>query len=1139
MTAAAEEAVGSISEMLSILMKRRDTLCLLPIEESTRCLASSSFSATMSLVNDWMVRPLGKRPTTRYACIGPATEGSALNAMGYTWTRRRNQHGCERAERSVESRRSWLMSAFLPLLLFGAPWGGAPDLPATPDVPELELIGGVSITITLDTHWTSESWNSLREYGIEPLRQLTPNRVLAWDLDGVPDSVHGWNVAVYEGGAEYRAALEPGPFTEHRVVLEPRLPHAVQQRVFNELSNAELVPEWIRVPLSDSPLPAALLIGTDGRFESWWSSIESMPGIQWVEPVLETKGRNDVAASIMEHGETFGHPAWLYGIDGSNIVIASADSGLDRDHACFRDLSWPDENNSNASGIPGAGHRKIVHVNESLDDWDTPGDNDYRHGTHVAGSLVCRHVNETAAEELGDWLNATPAEGAALSHGARLLFQDLVNDEGWVVPGPGELLWEAADNGAVIHSDSWGDDTAAYTLRTHDFDAWAMQVPWSLALIAPGNTGGEVLEPANGLNVVSVGVAAKDGSPDLWSQSPSDPTEQGRQGVLVAAPGRSIISASADGEHESWNDGVRSSTGSSMATPQAAAFGALLQQLVEDGWLTGVNDNLTNVSTIGLRPGWAEQLQTNLSDGALSLGEGFTPSGSLLRALMALSAEPLDGGTHGGDNLSVGPDDLQGWGRLNLSRIVDFEALEERLSDNASKPTNVWVHDSYRMANDSWVDLVREWGGSGPDNVSDAVASASWHGVGASGPFLATGDYAGWVVTPELGEDLDLRLAWTSRPNPELPDRLVLTVWYRDDSGWHYTCGNDFNGYYSVIHEEEDFEDTCLNATSEHKDTVSGVRVDSARLVNASHISIGVYAGHVSVGNGTLTIGMDGDRVGFSIAGRGVATVSTWGGPGAPMVEVLAPSDGGVLSDVIEVDFIAGDVTGRPVMALVSMKNWDNGGDAASTYFSECQSITVVQWMVNKCTLHLQYQSHLPVHINNMSVFVRVWVVTGGQPQYNNYDTAESGIFGFSRTPPECPLCNIELDIPQSASVGETVEFRVVTDDTLGAQFWGDVSSPSMNITWNFGDGESSTGEVVNHEFSETGISKKTYGVTVCIEYPGSSAFCDGDVIVIGKNENPITPDVSEWAVEGSILVFLFMVFAVVVMMAARYPNRL
>ena len=71
-----------------------------------------------------------------------------------------------------------------------------------------------------------------------------------------------------------------------------------------------------------------------------------------------------------------------------------------------------------------------------------------------------------------------------------------------------------------------------------------------------------------------------------------------------------------------------------------------------------------------------------------------------------------------------------------------------------------------------------------------------------------------------------------------------------------------------------------------------------------------------------------------------------------------------------------------------------------------------------------------------MSVFVRVWVVTGGQPQYNSYDTAESEKFSFSRTSPECPLCNIELDIPQSASVGENVEFRVVTDDTLGAQFW-------------------------------------------------------------------------------------------------------
>ena len=214
MTAAAAESDASISEMLSISMKRRDTLCLLPMEESTRCLASSSSSATMSLVNGWMTRPLGKRPTTRYACIGPATESSALNAMGCAWTSLRKQHGGGRVERGMEPRRSWLMTAFLPLLLLGAPWVGVPELPATPDAPVVEPLVGVAVVISLDTHWTSEAWNFLREEGMEPLRQLTPNKVLAWDLDATPALARTWGVAAYEGGAEYRAALASGPFAE-------------------------------------------------------------------------------------------------------------------------------------------------------------------------------------------------------------------------------------------------------------------------------------------------------------------------------------------------------------------------------------------------------------------------------------------------------------------------------------------------------------------------------------------------------------------------------------------------------------------------------------------------------------------------------------------------------------------------------------------------------------------------------------------------------------------------------------------------------------------------------------------------------------------------------------------------------------
>ena len=51
----------------------------------------------------------------------------------------------------------------------------------------------------------------------------------------------------------------------------------------------------------------------------------------------------------------------------------------------------------------------------------------------------------------------------------------------------GLVAAEALANGAVIHSDSWGDDTEAYTLRSAEFDLWHREVPWSLAFIAPGN----------------------------------------------------------------------------------------------------------------------------------------------------------------------------------------------------------------------------------------------------------------------------------------------------------------------------------------------------------------------------------------------------------------------------------------------------------------------------------------------------------------------------------------------------------------------------------------------------------------------------------------------------------------------------
>ncbi|MGB0802362.1 MAG: hypothetical protein ACPGSV_05085, partial [Candidatus Poseidoniaceae archaeon] len=46
-------------------------------------------------------------------------------------------------------------------------------------------------------------------------------------------------------------------------------------------------------------------------------------------------------------------------LDGSGVVIAVADTGIDMDHSCFR-------NSTTDVGTPGESHRKILHLNDSV-----------------------------------------------------------------------------------------------------------------------------------------------------------------------------------------------------------------------------------------------------------------------------------------------------------------------------------------------------------------------------------------------------------------------------------------------------------------------------------------------------------------------------------------------------------------------------------------------------------------------------------------------------------------------------------------------------------------------------------------------------------------------------------------------------
>lgn len=97
---------------------------------------------------------------------------------------------------------------------------------------------------------------------------------------------------------------------------------------------------------------------------------------------------------------------------------------------------------------------------------------------------------------------------------------------------------------------------------------------------------------------------------------------------------------------------------------------------MELGWVSG-QEVRSNVSMDTMTPAWSD---ASVANSTIDVGQGFTPSGPMLRALLALSTTPLPSAER--DN-GQGGYDLQnphdGFGQLNLSVLLDFEALIEEL----------------------------------------------------------------------------------------------------------------------------------------------------------------------------------------------------------------------------------------------------------------------------------------------------------------------------------------------------------------------------------------------------------------------------------------------------------------------------
>ena len=575
-----------------------------------------------------------------------------------------------------------------------------------------------------------------------------------------------------------------------------------------------------------------------------------------------------VSANIMhvEDGSTLSY------LDGSGVVIAVADTGIDLDHSCFR-------NSSDEIGNPGEEHRKILHLNDSVDNWDTQGHQQFRHGTHIAGILGCSHVDGTN-------------ENISISSGTKLVIQDIVNSNGWQAPEDvTTLLAESARYGAVINSWSWGDNTINYTKRSGMIDEWTSENPWSLVFVAPGNTGNTMLEPSNAYNVVSVVASDSEENGSLWTGNSHGPDVNGRRGIFVAAPGMNIVSAKADGVENSMNNGSYTMTGTSMATPMAASFTALLQQMIEDDY-------------------------------------GYTPSAPMLRAMLAASAE----GVNGND-----PNVMQGYGRPSLDSFED----------------GYYAHDSYFV--DNWSSIIENRGGT-----MSGLLSNPWNGSGANGPFLSQNDSWDHYLSPIPGKDVEVVLSYNARPGQYEIDDLRLIV--HTSEGKFALDDSIRDSGYSQLYYRSVVNPLNFNSTNE---TTVMVRLSSSQLENVDWLKIEVVADRVHQGSNYGMLGINGTKVGFGLVATGVKEFLPNNAPLISLIE--GPLGGENYSEKISLTLSVTDEDGDGYAVAIRLNN--------SNYSIDLPDCAVVLSVVENFTCDVKIPEDLfllPINRNDWNFYVVV-----------------------------------------------------------------------------------------------------------------------------------------------------------------------
>lgn len=339
-------------------------------------------------------------------------------------------------------------------------------------------------------------------------------------------------------------------------------------------------------------------------------SLAAIDEIQFIEDAPEGVLRNATVSWIVQSNIMDERPVWDQGLHGEGQIVGLIDGTPKVAHCMFDD---PDHE-------IGPDHRKFVALRNA--------GNISGHGTHVAGTL---------AGDASVWGEPSADDGMALA--ARISFSEvnkIYQDPSTLYP----RLVDAYNDGARVHSNSWGDDsTTNYTTWCQQIDQFVYEREDALVLFAISNRT-TIRTPENAKNLVAVAGTKDTPNQDQPCSGGVGPTKDGRRRPEVLAPSCSIRSADS-----STDCSTKTMSGTSMAAPAVSGAATLVRQYFVDGFYP---------------------------NGVAEAENGFSPSAALVRAMVTGSARDLSG-------VSGYPTDREGWGRVLLDDALYFDGDARKL----------------------------------------------------------------------------------------------------------------------------------------------------------------------------------------------------------------------------------------------------------------------------------------------------------------------------------------------------------------------------------------------------------------------------------------------------------------------------